>query len=954
MADENEKRLEIEVEASAQSASATIDKLTQKLSVLSSNLEKTFSKFNSGKKKISAFGKSVGNLSTPKKTVVPKIDDTVSAPVVKQQAPLTETQAETLKGKQLANENKLLAIELKKKNIKLQNLRIQKEAVNLSRAKNTTGNSNIARLKKTGSALKNLAKKLNVFRKATQRASKSSKKFSNSLRMMKQLVLSMLVMRALFAVLQNMTESFQGLAKYSKEFNRSISEIKASSTLVRNQLAAAFEPLINSIMPVLVRLLDSVAFGLEKITHFMAALTGAESYTKATRKVEDYAASLDDAAGSSKKLRKSLMGFDELNVLNNSDDASSGGSGSSGSGSGTEFETVKVENKFTDLVNRLKSAWENADFTEIGQSIGLKINGIFDGIDWEGIQEKASKIGKSVATLINGLFDGVDWNKTGKTVAEGFNTILATITSFVTNFDWGLIGTSISETLNGILENVNWKELAQTASDLVRGLFDLVINALETFDWKKLGETVATLLQNIDWVGLCGDLAKALSEALIGAMDLLSGFIEELDWYQAGTDLVDCIWALFENIDWSKLTASLAELLGALIGGAIQLCIGSVEEIVYDIADLCSAISDYFSEYFSWDDAPSDIISGLLEGIEAALDNLDTWIIENIFDPFIEGFKKAFGIHSPAKEMNGPGEDIILGVFEGITSIMDGIKQWLKTNVFDKFESAWEDFKALKVEFVAEVDEKFEEAKEKWDELKTKTKTMTADYKKKLAEKWETLKTKWDELKTQTKGMTADYKKKVATKWEALKTKWDNLKTGTKSMTANFKKKLGQGYTSAVNTYNNLKDKVATLSLKVSDKVSSVVKSILRGIVNTLNKFIRIINKLPGVSVSEIPVPQFAGGGHPNTGQMFIAREKGPELVGKIGNRNTVMNNDQIVKSVSAGVASALKSVMGSGSIGGSARFEVPLKVGRDTLSKVVIDYINGQIKVNGKSPLKV
>jgi hypothetical protein len=41
-------------------------------------------------------------------------------------------------------------------------------------------------------------------------------------------------------------------------------------------------------------------------------------------------------------------------------------------------------------------------------------------------------------------------------------------------------------------------------------------------------------------------------------------------------------------------------------------------------------------------------------------------------------------------------------------------------------------------------------------------------------------------------------------------------------------------------------------------------------------------------------------------GEMFIAREAGPEMVGKIGNKNAVVNNQQIVEAVSEGVYSAV------------------------------------------------
>lgn len=54
------------------------------------------------------------------------------------------------------------------------------------------------------------------------------------------------------------------------------------------------------------------------------------------------------------------------------------------------------------------------------------------------------------------------------------------------------------------------------------------------------------------------------------------------------------------------------------------------------------------------------------------------------------------------------------------------------------------------------------------------------------------------------------------------------------------------------------------------------------------------------------PVTRYANGGLPTQGQYFMAREAGPELVGTIGNHTAVMNNDQIVASVSDGVAKAL------------------------------------------------
>jgi hypothetical protein len=79
-------------------------------------------------------------------------------------------------------------------------------------------------------------------------------------------------------------------------------------------------------------------------------------------------------------------------------------------------------------------------------------------------------------------------------------------------------------------------------------------------------------------------------------------------------------------------------------------------------------------------------------------------------------------------------------------------------------------------------------------------------------------------------------------------------------------------------------------------------------------------------------VTAFAAGGSPMSGQMFIAREAGPELVGSIGGNTAVVNNDQIVASVSAGVAQAVASVLGNG---GSTN-DITIKVDSEVLYRAV------------------
>ena len=98
-------------------------------------------------------------------------------------------------------------------------------------------------------------------------------------------------------------------------------------------------------------------------------------------------------------------------------------------------------------------------------------------------------------------------------------------------------------------------------------------------------------------------------------------------------------------------------------------------------------------------------------------------------------------------------------------------------------------------------------------------------------------------------------------------------------------------------------------------------------------------------------IPGLATGGFPSMGQMFIAREAGPELVGTIGSRTAVVNNDQIVESVSAGVYNAVCAALNSGHGNGQ---KAVITLDKRVLGEFTIGYINGKTKETGLSPILV
>lgn len=106
-------------------------------------------------------------------------------------------------------------------------------------------------------------------------------------------------------------------------------------------------------------------------------------------------------------------------------------------------------------------------------------------------------------------------------------------------------------------------------------------------------------------------------------------------------------------------------------------------------------------------------------------------------------------------------------------------------------------------------------------------------------------------------------------------------------------------------------------------------------------------------TISNVSIPRLAEGGIVNEGQMFIAREAGPELVGNIGRKTAVANNDQIIAGIEGGVYRAMVAANANNSskpVTVNATFEIDGEV----VGKKVIKYHNGVVMQTGASPLLV
>ncbi len=557
----------------------------------------------------------------------------------------------------------------------------------------------------------------------------------------------MVLRRAITALLNTMKQGFDTLAQYSAakgtEFNKNISAMQSGLKQLGNSIIAAFEPLINAVTPIINAFISKLIEATNAIGQFFAALTGKSTFTHAKKVIGNYAESLDKATASTKKLATATAGIDELNILQDNNNDNGGGSGATNPAD--SFETEKVGDKFANLAQMIKNAWGKADFSEIGAMVAEKINAALEGIDWAKIKETSKKIAQSIGTFINGFVGALDWSLVGSTIGEGINTALIFANTLLTTIDWGMIGRSLATGLNSAVNVIDWPAVGSLVCNGFNSIIDLLYDFVSTFDFTNLGESIGTAIttaiKGIKWskggaaIGLSmsglldtfiafvdttdfaqigqsivnavggffenlswGSIGESLSGAFKALLDFISGTVSGVSWDKVPKYIVDAIKDFLTGFDWSGVSESLGKLLGSAVKGALDL-VGSIWDM---LKKSWGNLSDYFNVYIQ--NAGEDIIAGLWNGIKNALKNCGTWIKNNLFQPFIDGFKTAFQIHSPSREMQTMGGYIVEGLISGISGKFSDcqakvlewagkIKDWFSGTSFGKIcKSTWETY----------------------------------------------------------------------------------------------------------------------------------------------------------------------------------------------------------------------------------------------------------------------
>ncbi len=476
---------------------------------------------------------------------------------------------------------------------------------------------------------------------------------------------------------------------------------------------------------------------------------------------DDTSDALDNVSKAAKKAKAGLRGFDELKTISISDTSGQDGDSDGVGGITTgllegalddileEYQKAwnegfeNMENRANLFADNVAKAFKKSGLYGVAQYFGESVKNMLDSINWESINQMSSQAGKSIAEFINGLvevkglsgsigqtiaetvntgiagansfFDNTNWDSIGTFIGDGLNNIVSavnwegighfisskcnalfeTIGEAARTFDWSNFGLQLSNGINTAISDFDWSESGARLGDLVKGLLNTIISLLENTDWGELGRKIAEFLSNIDWVGVIKTTAKAISDAASSLLDFALEFVENIDWSALGSGLWDALVGIIENIDWGGLISKAFELLGAAKGLTWGTIVGFAQSLWESLKSAFKETFNYFSEYIN--EAGGDVIEGLHNGITNALKNIGIWIYDHIFRPFIDGFKKAFGIASPSKVMKEQGGFLMEGLFDGVSELVDKVVSVFK-KIKDKVIEIWEALKSKTAE----------------------------------------------------------------------------------------------------------------------------------------------------------------------------------------------------------------------------------------------------------------
>lgn len=267
-------------------------------------------------------------------------------------------------------------------------------------------------LEKAENAARGASKGISELAKEAQKSKSPMDNFISSLK-------RIAFYRIIRGIIKSITQAFQeglekaylfsqGMTGEGARFAAAMDRIKASGNQMKAQLGAAFISLLTAIEPILIQIINLVTAVADAITQLLSAFTGT-TYLKANNTAAKFADTMARGGAAAKEWKNQLLGFDEINRLN--EPSSGGGGGGSNPLAGFEMVDTPISEFWLGMADKIRPIVE--DIKTIFGGLIEFIKGVFTG-DWElafeGIGHILESFGSLVSHVINGvivpIFDG--------------------------------------------------------------------------------------------------------------------------------------------------------------------------------------------------------------------------------------------------------------------------------------------------------------------------------------------------------------------------------------------------------------------------------------------------------------------------------------------------------------------------------------------------------------------
>lgn len=649
--------------------------------------------------------------------------------------------------------------------------------------------------------------------------------------------------RFMFAQLtQAMKEGINNLYQYSTimggTFAQSMDRLATSGQYLKNSLGAMAAPIINALAPAIDFVIDKIVTLLNFINMLFARLSGASSFTAAKKNATSYGDSLEKAGGSAakaaKEIRDATTGIDELNIIMQKDDTGGGGGGGGGADYGSMFEELPIDNSVSDFADKLKQAFDNANWKELGTLIGGKVNEVIDGINWDGVGHKIGYWINAAVQTAYWFLKTVDFHNLGEHVAEMLNGALEEVdTSFIGRIivRWF---TAKFDFILGALGGLDWGLIARKVSDCIKGAFDEATEWLNGYDWSQMGKdlwaNIKEVVTNIDWGGIAESIFTFLGTAIRSAVQFLGGFFGSI-----GADIKNWWDTEIAGQDWKETAGNLLSAIGE---GFVNIGTWVFDHI---IDPFCTALLGE-NVWADVKQAGSDMWAGFTKGITDFFNDPGGWIKTNIVDPFVSWIKNLFGIHSPSTVMAEIGGYIIEGLLNGILAPFKNIGKWVKDHIIDPLVEAFEDSPVA--EFVVGVKNTAEtwwaNVNTWWNGKVGAVRAFTTSVVNQASTWWSNVKTWWSGKVGAVQQFTTSVRNDSATWWNNVKTWWSGKVGAVKQFTTTVTNQASTWWNNVNVWWNGKVGAVKQFTTSVANQAStwwSNVKTWWSGKVGAVQQF---------------------------------------------------------------------------------------------------------------------